>query len=300
MRKITFVDGDRLERLIDEHMPNFWTDLSLETGEYLANLRVRNDELDRNSNLLPIIGDNFYIEQDIYERAKLQYKKLYKPRKVDIHKTIDREKLIFIEGGMGTGKSKLLRHLVSYYTTPEAYTEKHLLPIPITYKQLFDEYDQDIRKVIEDQVAVELRKELSDQITYLLLIDAIDEKKLNADKQVNALESLFTNIYKEPNVKAIITSRFIDGFKQSKGLARYTIHPLSLNKTIKFLETLCKGLNIKNRIIEDLKKSSLFKELPKSPIAVILLAKLINENSEDIPSNMTELYSKYSELMLGR
>ncbi|MBU2463121.1 MAG: hypothetical protein KJ844_03420, partial [Candidatus Edwardsbacteria bacterium] len=46
--------------------------------------------------------------------------------------------------------------------------------------------------------------------------------------------------------------------------------------------------------------SVLFKELPRSPIAAILLANLINENSKDLPANMTELFNKYIELMLGR
>ena len=63
---------------------------------------------------------------------------------------------------------------------------------------------------------------------------------------------------------------------------------------------LCTKLDIKDRIIEDLKKSALFKKLPRSPISAILLARLLNENSQDIPSNMTELYSQYMEQALGR
>jgi len=99
-------------------------------------------------------------------------------------------------------------------------------------------------------------------------------------------------------------SRYLEGLDEPNGLdyhiARYHLHPLSLNKTIEFLKVLCTELNIKSRIIEDLKKSPLFKNLPQSPIAAILLAKLINENSKELPSNMTELYDKYVELILGR
>ena len=63
---------------------------------------------------------------------------------------------------------------------------------------------------------------------------------------------------------------------------------------------MCRDIDLKSRLIEDLKKSALFKELPKSPIAAILLAQLLNENAKDLPSNLTELYSKYTELSLGR
>ena len=73
-----------------------------------------------------------------------------------------------------------------------------------------------------------------------------------------------------------------------------------MQRTIEFISTLCAKLNVKDRIIEDLKKSALFKKLPRSPISAILLARLLNENSQDIPSNMTELYSQYMEQALGR
>jgi hypothetical protein len=40
--------------------------------------------------------------------------------------------------------------------------------------------------------------------------------------------------------------------------------------------------------------------MPRSPIAAILLADIINQNAQDLPSNLPELYSKYMELTLGR
>ena len=75
---------------------------------------------------------------------------------------------------------------------------------------------------------------------------------------------------------------------------------LTINKMIEFLKKLCGMMSIANKIVEDLKKSQLIRELPKTPIAAIILAKLINENPADLPSNLTELYMKYIELMLGR
>lgn len=65
-RKITFVDGVRLEKLIDTYMPSFWNVVPLETGEYLSSLRARNEQLDKSVSLVHVEGANFYIEQDIY------------------------------------------------------------------------------------------------------------------------------------------------------------------------------------------------------------------------------------------
>jgi hypothetical protein len=38
LRKITFLDGERLAELIDKHIPTYWTDVSLGVGEYLTTL----------------------------------------------------------------------------------------------------------------------------------------------------------------------------------------------------------------------------------------------------------------------
>jgi len=59
-------------------------------------------------------------------------------------------------------------------------------------------------------------------------------------------------------------------------------------------------LNLKDRILEDLKQSHLMKELPQSPIAAILLARLFENNAKDLPSNLPELYGMYLELILGK
>ncbi len=42
------------------------------------------------------------------------------------------------------------------------------------------------------------------------------------------------------------------------------------------------------------------KALDGAPIAYILLGRLIAESEQDLPSNLTELYQKYTELTLGR
>ena len=55
-----------------------------------------------------------------------------------------------------------------------------------------------------------------------------------------------------------------------------------------------------NKLIEDLKKSALFKVLPRTPIAAIILAKILQESRDELPSNLTELYTQYIELSLGR
>jgi len=308
-RKIYFIDGARLEKLIDKHIPNYWIDVTLEVGEYLAQARERNYHLDRALSLIQVSDKWFYIEQDLYDYPRLEYriraqKKQQPASRVEIVDEIQDNNILLVEGGMGAGKSKLIRKIVDHYSDPNVYIDSHVLPIPITYKDYIDKYNSSIAKVLEECLVDSLRSELGENVKYLILIDGFDEKNLTPEEQVNKLSDVVTDINSHNNVKAVITSRYIKGIDQSNALerelTRYELRPLTFKKMITFLTSLCSELNLTSRIVDDLQRSPLFKELPKSPIAAILLAKLLNENQQDIPSNMTELYAKYLELMLGR
>lgn len=306
-RKIIFIDGSRLHKLIDDHLSTFWTDVPLETGEYLTRLKKETEILDKALSVVQIDDKRFYVEQDLYKHQEDKYgtkqSNFNKPIKVDIFNEIENKDILLIEGGMGAGKSKLVRHIIDHYTTPEVYHAKQIVPIFCTYKDFIDKYNNDIEALISANIPEHLRLEL-DNVKYLLLIDGIDEKNMPADEQLEALAQVVSSAKKRKDTTILLTSRYFAGLNRTKELydtiSRYDIFPLSFRRTVEFLQALCKKLSITGRILEDLKKSPLFKQMPKSPIAAILLAKLINENTKDLPSNMTELYEKYSELSLGR
>jgi hypothetical protein len=79
-RKITFIQGDKLSKLIDDYAPNFWTDVPLQIGDYLNQLRLKNDELDRSISLTKNHAD-LYIEQDIYTVPESNWESLSDTRK---------------------------------------------------------------------------------------------------------------------------------------------------------------------------------------------------------------------------
>jgi hypothetical protein len=308
-RKIVFIDAKRLEKLIDTYLPSFWNEIPLETAEYLAKLKSRNAQLDASVNLLTNNNDAFYIEQDIYtvprQEYRLKLKRLQKhTQRVDIFNVISKQKLIIIEAGVGGGKSKLLRRLIDHYTQPETYADTKHFPIAVSYTEFNDDYDGDVQTLIKSRVTPNIAKELHEETVFLLMIDAVDEKNMPVEKQVEALKRLADHVHSRGDVKAVITSRYLKALEETSELQnqieRYELRPLSLKKTIEFLTTLCKQVSLTDRLIEDLKKSPLLNELPRSPLATILLAKLINDNSKDLPSNIPELYAKCVELMLGR
>ena len=303
-KKILFIEGERVVDLIEKYLPNYWYDFSAEAGAYLNELWLSNDKIDRELNLIKSCTKKIYIEQDIFPRAQFEKKKKGKKRKIDIVQEIAAKKMILIEGGMGSGKSKLLRKLVDYFATGVHFAKHRIIPIPANYKELIDDYKIDIDKFLNKKVGAEVIKNAESGTTFLLLIDGVDEKNVGVDQELKQLNDVVEMILKKGNVKAIFTSRRMIGIQENQNLNQhmdvYELGYLTTNKIIDFLNAFCSEMNVSKKIIQDIKKSSLFKELPRSPIAAILLANLINENQKEIPSNLTELYSQCMELMLGR
>jgi energy-coupling factor transporter ATP-binding protein EcfA2 len=306
-RKIHFIAGDVLSQLIDKYAEHFWTDVPLQIGDYLNHLRLRNDEIDRAICLLKNNAD-LYVEQDIYtipeHNWELPGDSRTKPHKVDIFQMIAREKAILIEGDMGSGKSKLLRHIIRHCTHAQHFIDSRTVPIFLTYSNLLDNYGGDLNRVLLEYVSSAARSEIGANAHFLFLIDAVDEKNIDLDEQLKKLSLLIDQVKDTPNFKAVITSRELGSVKRNwdilKRSVRLELCPLSTTRIVEFVQKLCGGANLSKRVFEDLKKSHLFKELPKSPIAAILLANLLQEHTKEIPSNMTELYAKYLELVLGR
>ena len=86
-RKIIFVDGARLSSLIDQHLPNYWTDVSLQIGDYLHGVWTANDNLDRSLSLIASQGERFYVDQDVFEAEEFDRKRP-KPKEGEMHEQI--------------------------------------------------------------------------------------------------------------------------------------------------------------------------------------------------------------------
>jgi hypothetical protein len=203
---------------------------------------------------------------------------------------------------MGFGKSKLIRQLIKYYTEPDIYEKKKILVFPIKYSELFSE--EIFCPEIFFEIYASCIKEINEHEKSILMIDGFDEKEEDMEDKTKHIKLLEDFIQKNKKISILLaTRRFNEYFlEQNKNslIKKYEIRGLTLKKIIMFLEQLCKQLNLKDRIIEDIKNSPLFKELPSSPIAAILLARLFESNSQDLPANLPELYSMYMELVLGR
>ena len=307
-RKIEFIDGATLEKLVDKYTPLAWSKLPIVVGEYLEALRIRTEEQDKSLSLLQIADKTFYIEQDLYHLPDIEYrhnqrKRRHQPKKVSIDHVTQSHRCILIEGGVGSGKSKLLRRIISEATVPEVFRNTKVIPLRADYAELMENHSGDLKNLIEQRVPTEVRNSCHDS-EYLILIDAFDELRIEADNQADCLNALFDQATEESRIRVVVTSRRLQGVDRGdtlpQAIARCELHHLSIQRTFDFITKLCTKVRVQDRILEDLKKSALYRNLPQNPMTVILLARLLNENQQEVPSNMTDLYAKYSELMLGR
>lgn len=304
--KIKFVTGSKLCDWIDKWLNLFWEEIPLKMAIYLQGLMDKTKEIERSYTLIPSLPEDFYINQNIFKKEdtrKLKKESFYK-KIVDIYDQIESYKILVIEGSMGIGKSKLIRQLIYYYCDPKIFKQKKYLPILLMYHELIDDYKCDIDAVITDKISETIIKYLPDNSIFLLFIDGIDEKRLSIDEHVSLFTEIIEKINSRQDCKAVFTTRDFSYFEAETSISNktnlYEIAPLSPNSLIKFIEQICDSLNLTRRLINDIQNSNLLKNMPRSPIAAILLARLLNENSKDLPANIPELYSKYLELALGR
>ena len=147
-RKIEFIDGATLQKLVDQHTPLAWSHLPIAVGEYLQELRTRTEEQDKSVSLLQISDEAFYVRQDLYHLRDIEYrhKGKYKPERVNVDRITESHRCILIEGGVGSGKSKLLRRLISEATVPEVFSNTKVLPLSASYTELMEKHSGDITK----------------------------------------------------------------------------------------------------------------------------------------------------------
>lgn len=304
-KKIKFIDGNSLVSLIDKYLPNFWGKNEIQVTAYFDSMRDTLIDLDKNTSIINA-RDYYYIGQDV-EIAKRMgedgYCKASKRKKVNLMSEILENDILIVEGSVGCGKSKLLRHIALSYAKDNVYDEHKIIPIYLDYCEYLDRYDNNPSRLVDN--VCNKYKIIPDDSKFLFLIDGVDEICKTDEEIGDYLFDTIKKIESFKNCKVVCAMRYspITGKKaySIRSASYYTLKQLSIDQVIKCLKIICSNIQFSFRLIEDIKKSTLFKEIPKSPISTLLLAKLISEDpKQDLPSSMTELYSKYFELMLGR
>lgn len=298
-QKIKFVDINSLLNLAEKYFPDFGLGVAIGDTKLLNEQRCNKAQRENQSSLVGNIFNNKYLDQEI-EKNEPDISR--KNPIIDIYKVVETSRFSFIESQMGGGKTKLLNRLIEKYSDLDIYREKRIIPVYITARDAFNDTFCILENLKELQIKHGVQEDNSRQFIYL--IDGLDEIKIEEDTLAEKISILIEKTFSSNNINLVIASREISNEKiEMLDIYRnnsYRIKPLKVTGIIKFIEEFCQNLDSKYQILEDLKRSDLFKVLPKTPIAAIILARLISEGNQDLPSNLTELYSKFCEISLGR
>ena len=254
--------------------------------------------------MLGIDGETPEIELEVVE-LKRDTDGHARQELVKIEEIVDRTTgIMILEGRAGAGKTRELEKLAKRYATNSEFKRIGKLPVLLSARELREKYDWDVNEAIIGELGKPAYGKLKEEKSgILLLVDGMDEIPEESDEKRTIVENVRTEMSKEwPHYGVVITTRTGEELflGQEIGIRELFIKAVSLKKLLAFILETCKHVSMPVRIAEDLKKSDLFHQLPQNPIAAILLSKVIREEGKELPSSLTEIYSKATELMLGR
>jgi hypothetical protein len=303
---IEFFDGSDVADRVDRHAPFLWQDVPSMLGAYLSDLDARLAIEGRSAHLLGGVSEVPHIDLEVAPIEIDEFKKKRKQKSlvVDLQEEIALRSVLIIEGEMGSGKSHLLRQVARQLCSLEAYETRKWVPVHTTYRQMIANYGGDVSACIDAALGSALEDVDADLASVVLLVDGMDEVHSDGDDTAEPLVSLIAKVNSRPRTKLILTTRprvsSVCKDVAVQKARRLTIRPLTLGKIFQFVKTICIDNNLPSRLIDDVNKSDLFRQLPQNPIAAQLLTRLLLEKRDELPQSLTELYRKSMELMLGR
>ncbi|MGS1035320.1 NACHT domain-containing protein [Burkholderia glumae] len=299
---VSFIDGENLANLIERNYPEYWDFKTAKLSNYITAQQNKLTTLGQNYSLLPSGVGNVRVEQQIYsvpKESKTSFRIRTSEKTTSLLTEIKKRRAIFIQGGMGSGKSELLRSTALSLLSPEHVSSLKIAPLFMTYREAKEKRDS-----INDIISQAKSTIGDDSYSIALLIDGMDEVPDANDEKVAFACEMSNSLLSDDKTKLIITSRSIDEVVHHNNLIKsfdmFAMAPLAFGSLVTFIRQICAGMDITDRLRDDLHKSPLLKALPRTPLSAILLAKLLSEKIKDLPSTLPELYSKYTELVLGR
>ncbi|MCB1144532.1 MAG: AAA family ATPase [Leptospiraceae bacterium] len=287
-----------------EHLPEIFYD-SVKISFFhkrIADLECKHWLSQKGLNLSDIFTDPIVSTIDIENISEQIRDEIITKRKLpfqSLKSFLKSNEKILIAGEAGSGKTSALAKLVidSYRECIKQITEnkEKIVAIPILLKA--NEFiNIKNKEALYECIPDNIREKI--QINSIL-IDGVDEISIEERKSVihKAIE-----LSNELKTSLIISTRTDQISNESiQSLKRYDLLSFEFNQSLRLIQKITDGgyrdfSKIKNIIVDSINK--LGKNLPLTPISIILLVELI-EQEKEIPASLVELYQRYLELVLG-
>jgi hypothetical protein len=324
--RLAFMGADEVINELDEHYPEYWYGIEADKFPYYQRLK---EDLARQSETVSIVeqSDAGLAVCPITDESFVQ---LYLNRMTTVEKKVGREtetvpdveeipiygvlkgkpRLVMITGDAGSGKSTSLRRL-AYSVATKALKDESASMVPVMMRcteveksphRLIEQAADATSRFTPDRGASFNATDLAAGLVVILL-DALDE--VSSDEgRAGVIRKVKEFHQTHPTCLVVVTSRrtpFVKETSELTGFTTYQISSFSMEQAERLVTTIVRDkalpavdMNETLRRIRDVHGVEL------NPLLVTIFVAISDYNRQDIPANITELFKKYTEMMLGR
>lgn len=321
--RLRFMDVNDLIPEIDELCPEYWYGVSASQFPYFRRLAdtllAANDTVSfagparDPSPLSPVSDENFVgvvlSRVDIQTIRKLG-KTEQRPRveHIPFSAIVRKEQRILVLGEGGSGKTTGIRR-AAYEVCMRAMESKQVVLIPVMLRaSALSGATENLATIAARTTAIVAGGEAAFSTEDLsagrvaIFVDALDELPDTEREAVGKLLSEFCDAY--PRSRVIVTSReyaFLNTATHLRGFARYRVFPMEVAQALRLVERVTEGRKIEKHVASEMiRRLHDIHGLSLSPLLVTVFVATADFTSKDIPPNITEIFSKFTEMMLGR
>ena len=323
---IEFRDSDDLIPEIDDHLPEFWLGIEANKSPYLAALHdslISETLVEKgNRDIFSLSVDGESIIQLNANRLKLEKRKVrgeyfveevtepkFQEIPIEDFLTISDLKIL-LTADAGDGKTTCLRRLaLKQCEWSLDNIEKANVPILVRALELVKNGDELLEYLFAQTTAISKTSEPAfdhedlNQGRVTLLIDALDEIP-DQDERQHLINLLAEFMSKYSKCRIILASRnfiWIDDLIGIQLFERFRISPIHWRQTIRLIKKFQKGQGLQEeKAAEVLRQLQEVHGMDLNPFMVTIFLASSDSQRSDIPANITELFKKFTEQMLGR
>jgi len=316
-RNIEFKDGQATIELLEAHYPAFFTVRDPYVSDYYSGAKQFYSRLEELRTLgcsseghrLPAIfvPPRFRRYGEVPKVGGERAKKLL----YSFSDVLAETRNTVIIGGVGSGKSTLLRRmLISIIEQNEQALRRSPIPILVELKRAdLDDLDglpnainEEFLRFGSQGVPGELDTGLQDG-SLIVLLDGLDELKTE-DRITQAIECIKDFNKRYPRTRVVLCSRPLEVFSSPDILSGYSylgIEDLDASQRVRFVQNWYgEESPIAQKLVTLVRAPVALRGLPATPLTLALISILYQSGDKEIPANLTELFTKYVELVLGR
>jgi uncharacterized protein YuzE len=323
--RVFFLDAEDFIAAIDERFPELWLDIDTNLPPYLSAVKKHIEEAvddgilsaDSGGSPMSAASDQMFVQLTLHRtRVRIAKRKGRIERKpvfeeIPVHAILRRsERLILIVGDAGSGKSTCLRRLAYILADRALRGDEGSIPVSLRATDIWSRQPRTLVDACSEQTGqvsgTRTPSFSADDLgagRVTLLIDALDELADDGSrKDVANMIIEFTRMY--PRCQVIATSReyaFVKNLQELAAFERFRISPISYVQAEKILTRVQQRRGLpKDASKEILRRLQDIHGMELNPLLVAIFAATSDYSRRDIPANITELFKKFTELMLGR